>query len=189
MRNPITLFGLLLVTVFILGCGQSSSTQIPPDEAESPESSAMPADSPPPSQPPPLEPADEPPAPGASTGADTQPSELDEASDAFDADEPPTSRRVAQVGDGKKGQGYGGGPISEPARQYFRIRERIVFAVQIPEAIKLYKAMNGKAPKTHDEFIEKIINENSIRLPQLRDGETYVYDPDEEELMIERSGG
>ena len=34
---------------------------------------------------------------------------------------------VASVGSGKKGHGYGGGMITEPARAYFRTKERIAF--------------------------------------------------------------
>lgn len=188
MRKTMLLPGLLSVVVLILACAQPSSTPTPPEEPDSVDSSGTPAASTPPSQPPPLAPKAESPAPSTTDGAGTRPSESNETNDAAVADAPTPSRRVAQVGDGKKGQGYGGGPISEPARQYFRTRERIVFAIQIPEAMKLYKALNGQAPKTHEEFIEKIINENGIRLPQLREGDKYVYDPDAEELMIERSG-
>lgn len=96
-----------------------------------------------------------------------------------------SSREKAAAGAGKKGRGYGGGPISEPARQYFRIRERAVFDIQIPHALRMYQAVNGKGPADHDEFMEKIVRENSISLPELPAGKKYVFDPDKGELMIE----
>ncbi len=101
------------------------------------------------------------------------------------AAETAASRETAAAGAGKKGQGYGGGPVSEPARLYFRIRERAVFDIQIPQALKLYTAMNGKGPANHDEFMAKIIRENSISLPELPAGKKYVFDPEKSELMIE----
>lgn len=98
------------------------------------------------------------------------------------------SREKAEVGVGKKGRGYGGGLVSEPAKQYFAIRERTVFQIQIPQALKLYKAMNGKLPKDHKEFMSKIVKENNISLPELPDGKSYVFDADKGELMIESGG-
>lgn len=97
-----------------------------------------------------------------------------------------SSREKAAAGAGKKGQGYGGGPISEPARQYFRIRERAVFDIQIPQALKMFNAINGKGPADHEEFMKKIVGENNISLPELPAGKKYVFDTEKGELMIER---
>jgi len=94
-------------------------------------------------------------------------------------------RKKAEVGVGRKGQGYGGGIVTTPVAVYFRTEERITFNIQIPQALKLYKAMNGQAPKTHDEFMEKIIKANRIDLPNLPDGYRYVWDPQKEQLMVE----
>jgi len=76
--------------------------------------------------------------------------------------------------------------IIVPARAYFRARERIAFEIKIPHAMQLYKALNGRAPRDQKEFMEQIIKANQIRLPDLRAGERYVYDPKTEELMVER---
>lgn len=94
----------------------------------------------------------------------------------------------AAAGVGKKGQGYGGGLVSEPARQYFRIRERVVFQVQIPQALNAYKAIHGKPPQTHDEFMAAIIKENDIQLPDLQPGKKYLFDSEKGELMIQSGG-
>lgn len=101
---------------------------------------------------------------------------------------PVAEREVAKVGVGKKGRNYGGGLITEPASQYWKAKERIAFEIQIPHALQLYKALNDfKAPKTHEEFMEKIIKEQKIELPELPPGRKYVYDPEKEQLMVERT--
>ncbi|MGO8749666.1 MAG: hypothetical protein ACLQNE_27235 [Thermoguttaceae bacterium] len=102
---------------------------------------------------------------------------------------PAPTYQKAQVGVGQKGGDYGGGalmkPITTPASVYWRAQERITFD-QIKHAMDLYKASNGSAPKTHEEFMEKIIQENNLKLPQLPPGQRYVYLPDKEELMVEQ---
>ena len=99
---------------------------------------------------------------------------------------PAPTKRKAEVGVGKKGRGYGKGVIVTPIASLFATRERLVFEVQIPEAMKLFKAMEDHAPKTHEEFMEKIIKANNIHLPQLPEGDRYMYDPKTEQLMVEK---
>lgn len=98
---------------------------------------------------------------------------------------PATAQVPAQVGVGKKGRGYGGGIVTEPIRAKFRAEQRIVFD-QVKHALDLYKATNGRAPKSHDEFMQEVIQANQIQLPDLPSGETYVYDPQAEELMVQK---
>jgi hypothetical protein len=76
--------------------------------------------------------------------------------------------------------------IVTPARAYFRARERIVFEVQVPHALQLYKALNGAAPKTQEEFMNQVVKANNIALPELPPGSRYVYAPEKEELLVER---
>lgn len=106
---------------------------------------------------------------------------------------PPTApaaavqRTAAEVGVGKKGHYGGQGPLVTPLEVYFRAAEMTVFKIQIPEAMKLYKAVNdNRGPATNDEFMQKIIKDNQIRLPQLPFGHRYVYDPKTEQLMVEK---
>lgn len=100
---------------------------------------------------------------------------------------PVTEKIVADTGVGAKGRDYGGGIITEPVRQYFRAPQMVVFDIQIPHAMNLYKASNdNKAPASHDEFMTHIIQANQIKLPRLPDGEKYVYDASTEQLMVER---
>jgi hypothetical protein len=94
--------------------------------------------------------------------------------------------KKAEVGVGEKGRGYGAGPIATPVATYFITRERIAFDIQVPHAMQLFKAMEGRMPKSHEEFMEKIIKANQIQLPKLPEGHRYVYDPKQEQLMVEQ---
>jgi len=94
-------------------------------------------------------------------------------------------RVKAETGVGRRGRGYGGGMVTEPIRQYFRAQQRIQLLL-MEKAIRDYKTLHGRMPKTHDEFMKEIIRANAIRLPELPDGEEYIYDPEQEELMVRR---
>ena len=76
--------------------------------------------------------------------------------------------------------------IVQPARTLFAFKQRAVFEIQIPSAMKLFKATEGRNPKSHDEFMTKIIKANSIKLPELPAGQTYDYDPQLGELMVQK---
>jgi hypothetical protein len=105
------------------------------------------------------------PAPGAKDGAATE---------------------TARVGVGVKGKDYGAaGFVTTPIQEYFRTGERIAFEIQIPSNMKPYKAAHdNKGPKTHEEFMNVIIKENGVQLPDLGPGEEYVYDPKSEQLLV-----
>ena len=96
---------------------------------------------------------------------------------------PKPNRRAAVVGVGKRGRGYGAGPISTPIAAYFSTRQRVVFDIQIASAMKLYHATHEHFPESHEEFMEEIIKANSIRLPDLPSGDRYVYDPEKAATM------
>jgi hypothetical protein len=102
---------------------------------------------------------------------------------------PPEMEKVkADVGVGKKGASLRGENqlIAGPAVAYFNTREKVVFQIQIPHALDLFNAEHGFYPKSHEEFMEKIVEFNQIKLPQLPDGAKYVYDVDSHTLMVER---
>jgi hypothetical protein len=97
-------------------------------------------------------------------------------------------RVKAEKGVGIKGRSLDEhqGMLVTPAKAYFSVRERVVFEIQIPEAVKLFKATNGSGPKSHEDFMAQIVDANQIHLPELPPGQRYVYDPEKEELMVER---
>ena len=102
-----------------------------------------------------------------------------------------TEQVKAEAGVGKEGASLQnetgiGGVIAEPAKQFFNVKQRAVFEFQIPQAVQLFAATNGRKPNSHDEFMEKIIQANQIQLPELKEGQKYVYNPETAELMVER---
>jgi hypothetical protein len=94
--------------------------------------------------------------------------------------------KKAEVGVGVKGRDYGGpGFVTTPVMAKFSTEQRIAFEIQIPNAMKIYKAAHdNKGPKTHEEFMNVIIKEHGVQLPDLPQGETYLYIPKTEELMV-----
>ena len=68
----------------------------------------------------------------------------------------------------------------------FSTKEFIAYDIQVKHALDLFEAYEGYAPKSHEEFMEKIIKANNISLPELPEGHKYVYDPMTETLMVEK---
>ncbi len=102
---------------------------------------------------------------------------------------PPVMETVkAGVGVGIKGRSLDEheGFVVTPAKTLFAAKERISFEIEVPHALQLYKASEGSVPQTHEEFMEKIIVANQIKLPQLPEGHRYLFDPATEQLMVER---
>jgi len=92
--------------------------------------------------------------------------------------------KVAEVGVGAKGQKYSaGGYLSGNIRAMHRTEERLAF-MNAQKALDMYKATHGRGPKTHDEYMNKIIKRNGIVLPELNEGEHYLYRPEKEELVV-----
>ena len=73
-----------------------------------------------------------------------------------------------------------------PIKALFSTKEFIAYEIQVKHALNLYEAYEGRAPKDHDEFMEKIIKANMIELPVLPEGHKYVYDPMLKTLMVEK---
>jgi hypothetical protein len=94
----------------------------------------------------------------------------------------------AGVGVGAQGRSLDGhaGLIVTPAKSLFAAKEKIVFEVAIPHALNLYNAAEGNYPRSHDEFMERVVRANNIVLPKLPEGNSYVYDPETHELMVRR---
>jgi hypothetical protein len=101
---------------------------------------------------------------------------------------PATQTIPAGVGVGQAGRSldqYEGVTVT-PVKALFATRERLVFEVQIPQALNLFNATEGRNPKSHEEFMEKIVKANNIQLPELPPNNRYIYDPKTNELMVEQ---
>lgn len=94
-----------------------------------------------------------------------------------------TRMAPAGVGVGAQGKGYGDGIVTTPVATLFTVKETIAFKIQIPQAMKFFEAQNNRKPTSNEEFMEKIIKDNQITLPELPAGEKYIYDPQAGELM------
>jgi hypothetical protein len=76
--------------------------------------------------------------------------------------------------------------IAQPAKSIFATEEKVVFAILIPKALQLFQASEGRMPRSHEEFMTRIIQANNIRLPELSEGQEYEFDSDSGELMVAR---
>jgi len=131
------------------------------------------------------EPAVPPPAPPA-TAVETSPPSAEPKTSKTETEPPKTVQTEAKVGVGAKGHYNAVGPVVTPASVYFRARERIAFEIQIPQAMNLFKATEGRFPNTHEEFMQRIVVENQISLPELPPDHRYIYDPKTGQLMVEK---
>jgi hypothetical protein len=107
------------------------------------------------------------------------------------AAKPPMPDQVAKAGVGVKGDSLDsvspnspGGIIAQPAKTFFKVKERIVFEIQLPKQMDLFKASNGRPPKSHEEYMREVVTD-SIKLPELPRGMVYRYHPDTAELWVE----
>jgi len=93
-------------------------------------------------------------------------------------------RRKAEAGVGKQGQKLRKheGPMTTPVKAYFKAKQQLTF-MNVQRALQMYEVMNGY-PKTHDEFMKKIIQANNIELPELPEGCVYEFDTTTHELMV-----
>lgn len=82
-------------------------------------------------------------------------------------------------GDSLRNEEGVGKMIAAPAVALFNAREKVVFEIQIPHALNLFKALEGRVPKTHEEFMQKIVQANGIQLPELKPGTRYRFRPDQ----------
>lgn len=174
----LTKLGLLTTFCCVLSLGGCSGRVAPTDQPSVSQDSS--SETPAPPAPPVLN--SSPDAKKATSKVQTQ------AKAAPDAKKPP--RVKAQTGVGQKGRRLENEKLVQtivtPAVSLFRTRERMVFEVQIPQAMKLYKGLHGEPPQTEKEFFEQIIKANRISLPELPAGQRYVYDPRKAQLMVER---
>jgi hypothetical protein len=178
---------LFIALIFALasGCEPESPPPAPPAKtAPAAAASAQTESAPPPpviTTAPPQNAAPQTPTPPA------QASSLSPRSRTPDQPGPPSGmiRERAEVGSGAKGH-YGQGLIATPAATYWRVRESLAFTIQVPHAIQLFEASEGRPLKSEKEFWDRIIKYNHISLPELPPGQRYFFDLKTKQLMVER---
>ena len=191
----LTLTAMLLATFVLAGCGDDDLFK-PRGRSMAPEAVGVAVD---PFSPPPPVAAPKPPTPAPATPDPAAvpapppppppqaPAAATETGAVPQPQESPREdvvRKEAGVGVGKKGH-YSRGIITTPLSVYFRAQERITFNIQIPSAMKTYKAINGHYPRSMEEFTNEILKPARIDLPELPQGHRYAYDPEKGELLVE----
>jgi hypothetical protein len=76
-------------------------------------------------------------------------------------------------------------PITAPLSAYGPMLESIE-KTQVKHALDLFNANENRYPNSHEEFMERIIKENNIRLPVLPYKGRYMYDVEKHELVVVR---
>ena len=114
----------------------------------------------------------------------------DEAAAALE-NKPAMESQVAKTGVGIKGDSLEGtsssnpaSMVSAPALAYFKLKERVVFEIQLPKQMDLFKAYHGRPPRNHEEYMKEFVT-NQIKLPTLPTGMVYRYHADTAELWVE----
>lgn len=103
--------------------------------------------------------------------------------------EPPVTAvpREVTANDPTKGKRskQAGGYLGAVGHSRFYAEHKMIFS-SIEHALNLYWAEHGNYPETHEEFMEKIVAFNQIKLPELDEGVEYIYDPADHKLKIYR---
>ena len=74
--------------------------------------------------------------------------------------------------------------MTGPIRTLKHIQQLAPLEIQIPQALQLFQATNGRLPKNHAEFMSQIIEFNKIKLPELPPGAVYHYNKEAGELWV-----
>ena len=98
-----------------------------------------------------------------------------------------TQKAVAGVG--KQGQSLRNDTgvakmISGPASTLFNVQQKAVLELQIPHALNLFQAAEGRFPKSHEEFMQSIVQANNLVLPELPAGAVYRFNTEKGELWV-----
>ena len=99
----------------------------------------------------------------------------------------------AEAGVGKQGQLLAGHSdaqkiISGPAATLLNVKQKKILEWDVPKALQLYQALEGNFPKSHEEFMAKIVEANNLVLPELPEGAVYHFNTEKGELWVYPEG-
>ena len=77
-------------------------------------------------------------------------------------------------------------PYTAGLEAYEPVKQQLA-QLNIQHSVRLFHALEGRYPKDHDEFMQRVIKENNVRLPQIGRGYEYQYDVANHELKIVKS--
>ena len=74
-------------------------------------------------------------------------------------------------------------PLLGALEAYGPIMEQVA-KLGIDKQVATFYAIEGRYPKDHDEFMEKIVKKNNLKLPVLPGGSKYQYDVENHKLIV-----
>ncbi|MCR9292598.1 MAG: hypothetical protein NXI32_07755 [bacterium] len=105
------------------------------------------------------------------------------------AEQPSIQAQKATAGVGKKGQSLQDNEgvakiIAGPLAAMTKVEQIVTFDIQVKKALDLFKALEGREPNSHEEFMSKVIQANRIQLPELPEGAVYHFNTQKGELWV-----
>lgn len=100
-----------------------------------------------------------------------------------------TTQKVGEFDPNKKDQEISNSevhysnPVTGPLEAKVPIEEQIS-KLSIQHAVDIFHATHGRYPNDYEEFMEKIIKENGVRLPLLPADREYQYDTENHKLVV-----
>lgn len=76
-------------------------------------------------------------------------------------------------------------PLTGALEAYEPLKEKVA-GLGIDHAVRMFHALEGRYPRDHDEFMQRIIKQNNLRLPNLPADREYQYDVSNHKLLIVR---
>ncbi len=107
--------------------------------------------------------------------------------DAGQAAEIVSQKAVAGVG--KKGQSLKDTQgvakiIATPLAAMANVEQKMQLEINLQRALQLYQATEGRLPRSHQEFMDKVVIPNRIQLPELPAGAVYHFNVEKGELWV-----
>ena len=105
------------------------------------------------------------------------------------ADQPaekPSESADAKTATPKKKTGkvkIAGGMLTIPGGMAAKAEQK-AFEMALPQLLQLFQAEHGRKPKSHEEFMAKVIDAHKRKLPKAPEGQKFVYDPTTEKLKL-----
>ncbi len=97
------------------------------------------------------------------------------------ANQSPSVVTTDDMEEGKRTKKLGSGILTTPLAAGFTAKQKLSL-FQVTHALNLYWGAEGRYPKSHDEFMEKVIEANQIVLPPLQEPYEYQYNPEDHQL-------
>ena len=76
-----------------------------------------------------------------------------------------------------------GGMLTIPGGMAAKAEQK-AFEMALPQLLQLFQAEHGRKPKSHEEFMAKVIDAHKRKLPKAPEGQKFVYDPTTEKLKL-----